>query len=288
MAMTKAILADNADIADMQIYQQAGKIASLWWEGFSGMKYWLRVGSRQRLMAGYIRAYYYNDETDAVEVVKVKENELHKWDARKQTLQMLCDRLGVKNPDNYFGEERRRAVKGGVAADATAISCLLRNAKVGDSIEVLLSYYYHANEIRASEKVYKQKLKENHVKRNTVRRKDGTVIDYITGLDNIRMDSIKSLAVIHVEYSLTSQLPHEKLMAALATDIKDIVRHAVSVFSKRKQFQNIDIPLNFFEVSNCIVTADHRLCFTFDIKKKIRDALYSQQESGYDYEYENV
>ena len=251
------------------------------------MKYWLRVGSRQGLMTGYIRAYYYNDETDAVEVAKVQENGLHKWDARKQTLQMLCDRLGVKNPDDYyFREERKRAVKDGIAADATAISCLLRNAKVGDSIDALLSYYYRANEIRASERVHRQKSEEKRVERNTVRRKDGTVIDYVIGLDNIHMDSVKSLAVIHVEYGLTSQLPHEKLMAALTTDIKDIVRHAVNIFSKRRQFQNMDIPLNFFEVSNCVVTADHRLCLTFDIKKKIRDALCLQQEA--DYEYENV
>lgn len=237
---------------------------------------------------GYIRAYYYDDKTDAVITAKVKEHAYDRWNEKQQTLQMLYDRLGMKNPDDYFGEEKKQAVKDGIAASGLAISCLMRNAKVGDSMDILLSYYHHADEIRASEKAHRQRLRENSINRNTVRRKDGTSIDYITGLGDVRMNDIESLAVIHVEYNLTSQLPHEKLMAALTADIKDIIRHAVDTFGKRKQFQNIGIPLNFFEVSNCVVTRDHRLCLTFDIKEKIRDALHSQQETDYEYEYERA
>ena len=112
------------------------------------------------------------------------------------------------------------------------------------------------------------------MQKNLVYRKDGTVIDYITGIykpdiereiDNV---NTKTFDFITVYYSLKSSLTmsQEDLMAAVNRDIRDIVQHAFHLIDGACTFQKFGIPVNILKCSRCMVTADRMLQLTFEPK----------------------
>ena len=159
-------------------------------------------------------------------------------------------------------------------AEKTYLNFACRNVNKGDRLSDIHKLYKKAPELIGEKKRKQAEKQQQHMQKNSVYRKDGTVIDYITGINKpdiereIDNTNTKTFDFITVYYSLKSSLTmsQEDLMAAVNRDIRDIVQHAFHLIDDACTFQKFGIPVNILKCSRCMVTADRMLQLTFEPK----------------------
>ena len=181
--------------------------------------------------------------------------------------------------------------KNGYSAEKTYLQFACRNVSKGDRLSDIHKVYEKAPELIGEKKRKQAEKQQQHMQKNSVYRKDGTVIDYITGINKpdiereIDNTNTKTFDFITVCYSLKSSLTmsQEDLMAVVNHDIRDIVQHAFHLIDDACTFQKFGIPVNILKCSRCMVTADRMLQLTFE--PKIRDLdIDSKEEAEEDME----
>ena len=164
--------------------------------------------------------------------------------------------------------------KNGYSAEKTYLNFACRNVNKGDRLSDIYKLYKKAPELIGERKRKQTEKQQQYMQKNLVYRKDGTVIDYITGINKPDIEreidnaNTKTFDFITVYYSLKSSLTmsQEDLMAAVNRDIRDIVQHAFHLIDDACTFQKFGIPVNILKCSRCMVTADRMLQLTFEPK----------------------
>lgn len=165
------------------------------------------------------------------------------------------------------------------SAEKTYLQFVCRNVNKGDRLSDIHKLYKKAPELIGEKKRKQTEKQQQHMQKNSVYRKDGTVIDYITGVHNPHMEretdntDTKTFDFIRLEYSLKSKLtmPQDELMKAVRTDIKDILVHAYKKIENAYVFQKYNVPVNLLKCSRCMVTSDRMLQLTFELKTRDLD-----------------
>lgn len=154
-----------------------------------------------------------------------------------------------------------------------------RKIEAGKSLSDIRELYDKAPELIGKEKQKRMQKRMTKQKEGSVYRKDGTEIDYITGVHNPHMEretdntNTKTFDFIRLEYSLKSKLtmPQDELMKAVRADIKDILVHAYKKIENAYVFQRYNVPVNLLKCSRCMITSDRMLQLTFELKTRDLD-----------------
>lgn len=226
--------------------------------------------------------HYYNDKKDRVmEITAADFNKKKNMDIsgvwryedgeKSYTTHQVSSQFFPLFSNAYHIPELKKSE---YSAEKTYLHFACRNVNKGDRLSDIHKLYQKAPELIGERKRKQTEKQQQDMQKNSVYRKDGTVIDYITGINKpdiereIDNTNTKTFDFITVCYSLKSSLtmPQEDLMAAVNHDIKDIVQHAFHLIDDACTFQKFGIPVNILKCSRCMVTADRMLQLTFEPK----------------------
>ena len=98
-------------------------------------------------------------------------------------------------------------------------------------------------------------------------------IPYIVGCKQIQIErdydnpKANTFDFVRVIYSISSEIPQKELIENIKKDYKLIANAAVKRLTTSKQYQHYGVPINFLKISQCTLTADRLLEFTFELKE---------------------
>lgn len=226
---------------------------------------------------------YYDDKKDKVIKIAIAD-----FDAKKNTdidgVWFCGDKSYARQiPQSFFQlfadtyhipEIKKRDF----TAEKRYLQFACRRIEAGKSLSDIRELYDKAPELIGKER-QKRIKRITKQKEGGVYRKDGTEIDYITGVHNPHMEretdntDTKTFDFIRLEYSLKSKLtmPQDELMKAVRADIKDILVHAYKKIENAYVFQKYNVSVNLLKCSRCMVTSDRMLQLTFELKTRNLD-----------------
>lgn len=121
----------------------------------------------------------------------------------------------------------------------------------------------------------REERKENELRREALKiplGPDGKPLPYFITSMGIRFEKETenrtpgTFDFIRVPYSMSSTIPREELLSNIKKDFKVIVNHAVSRLENSGAFQRYGVPVEFLKETECILTKDRILQFTFELK----------------------